>query len=371
MHANNLGLQVNLSNPQGNMYKYSEISMGIVKCIRRNTNIIIIPFILYGFQSKDPSVGHANILIYRRATNVLEHFEPHGSYYGTNTINRDLIKHEITTFVNRLNTILKTLGLHEVELIESSNVCPYDKGLQTLEAAIPDKQATIGGYCVAWSMFFTELALANPTLSSREILEIVYNKAGGILGGQYLKDVIEGYSNHISNKLDKYYSILFNKAMTTVEIQCRNDNATPEELRKIDAEFHYIRDLEIELLLGNIPIKQKILNLTAEIEETLKNKNKGFKHLTKKLDILEKMDKLEELQTPESSVESVSPSLSLSPVPKQNNKTLKKTTKKAITKKNSPNPKTANKVKICPEGSYLNLITNRCNKIPVAKKNKP
>jgi len=355
MYGNAQGLQVKLSHPEMNMTRYNEISMGIVKCVRKGTKIIVIPFMLYGFvHLKDPSSGHANVLIYRSENNVLEHFEPHGSYYQPTLKtdhDRDLIKKELNIFVNRLNTIMTGLGLPETKLIESRFVFPHLIGLQALESSIPNKQETIGGYCAAWSMFFTELVLANPALSSQKILEIVFMKAGGMHGGQYLKDVIEGYSNHISNKIDKYYSILFNQGMTTVEIQCRHDNSTAEELAKIDAEFQFIHDLEIELLTKNIPIKQKILSVT---EEKNKYAHKVPPLMTKKLDILEKMNKLEELQTPDSSLESLSPS------PKQNTKTLKKTASKHATTKRSPPAK----VKICPEGSYLNVVTNRCNKYP-------
>lgn len=63
------------------------IAEQLASCIKRDPNSIVIPLYL-----KRPNGGHANVLIYRRNGNVLEHFEPHGKKYSMNdeTIN-DLI----------------------------------------------------------------------------------------------------------------------------------------------------------------------------------------------------------------------------------------------------------------------------------------
>uniref|UniRef100_A0A6C0HJT2 Uncharacterized protein n=1 Tax=viral metagenome TaxID=1070528 RepID=A0A6C0HJT2_9ZZZZ len=256
---------------------------------------------------------------------------------------------------------LKEANIHEVELVESFKVCPHIRGFQSLEGRIPDKQETIGGYCTAWSMFFTELALANPALSSKEIVEIVFKKGGELLGGQYMKDIIEGYSNHISDKLDKYYSILFNQPMTTVDIQCRWDNATPEEKNKIITEFYFIRNLEMAIIVGKRTIPQKIAYLKDQMKKSYNKQHPDqLKVISKKLDILEKMEQLEGVKTPDSSFEP-----SPGPTPPPTPPSPKPKTKTA-TKKSTPKVKVVTqKIKVCPEGQYLNPVTNRCNKIKV------
>jgi hypothetical protein len=298
----------------------------------------------------------------------LEHFEPHGAYYGSlsngnvfgRESDRELVTYETTIFWRNLNMHLKEANIHEVELVESFKVCPHIRGFQSLEGRIPDKQETIGGYCTAWSMFFTELALANPALSSKEIVEIVFKKGGELLGGQYMKDIIEGYSNHISDKLDKYYSILFNQPMTTVDIQCRWDNATPEEKNKIITEFYFIRNLEMALIVGKRTIPQKIAYLKELLKKSVNRQPHHFKDIKKKLDILEKMEQLEVVKTPDSSFEP-----SPGPTPPPTPPSPKPKTKTAR-KKSTPKVKVVTqKIKVCPEGQYLNPVTNRCNKIKI------
>jgi hypothetical protein len=353
---NNTGLYIDLVNSFSNIQRFTSISKQMLKCIKRGVNIIVIPlFIITG-----RATGHANILIYRKATNVLEHFEPHGAYYGSES-DRDLVTYETTTFWRNLNMNLKEANIHEVELVESFKVCPHIRGFQSLEGAIPDKQKTIGGYCTAWSMFFTELALANPALSSKEIVEIVFIKGGGFFGGQYMKDIIEGYSNHVSDKIDKYYSMLFNEVMTTVDIQCRWDNASEEEKRKIWNDFLLIRDIEMELIAGKYSIQQKIESQKKEIQSVIRypSVSKSYlEMLKKKLDILEKMQQLDGFQlSPTNSFES-SPGRTPPPTPKPKTKTARK--------KSTPKVKVVTrKIKVCPEGQYLNPVTNRCNKIKV------
>ena len=321
-----------------NLGYYEKVSATLVNCIRGGSNIIILPVYLI-FTTGIDGNAHANVLIYRKLNNVIEHFEPHGSQFlGGYEKEREFIKREIGEFIRIFNIHLNMNHLHEIQLIESSKVCPYTRGLQGLECSVKDKQETIGGYCAAWSMFFSELALANPGLSSNEIIDIVYKKAGKLAGGQYLKDIIEGYANHISDKLDKYYSILFNKIMTTVEIQCRIDAATDAEKIIIYDEFRTIVNLEIELFINNISITEKIKALKKLAAETAATKETK-EGLNKKIGILEKLKILEKV-TPHGISFRPSSATSLS---------IHSSTKKA-------------KKKTCPEGQYLNIKTNRCNK---------
>ena len=54
------------------------LAVKLVKCIKNDVNIIIIPLGLTLYYPDGTDDGHANVLIYRKKFNHIEHFEPHG-----------------------------------------------------------------------------------------------------------------------------------------------------------------------------------------------------------------------------------------------------------------------------------------------------
>jgi hypothetical protein len=162
-----LGLELNVSNDiinEADKLIFREISRIIVNCIKRGEKTIIIPLSLKLGQR----AGHANVLIYRKNDNVIEHFEPLGQQLIGFKDNVDL---KLTAFISELNKILLEEHLPTIIFKAANEVCPYIQGLQDIESVIADTildngEVESGGYCSAWSMFFTELALKNPTISS-------------------------------------------------------------------------------------------------------------------------------------------------------------------------------------------------------------
>jgi len=105
----------------------------LVSCIKNpDTKIIIIPFSL----KLENGVGHANVLIYRKNLNQIEHFEPHGKHFNTNsyTIINAIIDSWMRKFVSILNRKLNVSKEPQVNFIASNQVCPYIDGLQNLES---------------------------------------------------------------------------------------------------------------------------------------------------------------------------------------------------------------------------------------------
>ena len=361
----NIGLVIYMDDMFAELTKdnYRRISTSLVECIKRGVKVIIIPLCIV-FQHGVSGTAHANVLIYRSKDNIIEHFEPHGNGFRANDKKKEIfIKHGLDEFMKEFNSQMINANLHEAKLVETHEVCPHIRGLQSIEGAVTNKKYKIGGYCAAWSMFFTELALANPVLSSNEILEVVYEKAGGLRGGQYLKDVIEGYADHISAKIDKYYSILFNQIMTTTEIQCRSDAATKTERDDMYEEFTTIVNIEVDLFINNMSITKKIEELTAQKNKTIVT----LKHI----DILEKMKIIEALTPVGNSFQSFGSSVHSPLHQKKQPKPKKRIIAPKIVAtpiKNEPKPiknepiKIKNEQKKCPEGQHLNIKTNRCNK---------
>jgi len=88
-------------------------------------------------------------------------------------------------------------------------------------ASIIPKNALIEpeGYCEAWTMFFTELCLKNPEMSSREVYEAVMDKTELYENkNNYLRNIIRGYTAFINNKIEKHFSRVFDEPMSSTKI---------------------------------------------------------------------------------------------------------------------------------------------------------
>ena len=106
-HSLGLELQINTNLSRNGYSAYEKhlqmVSIKLSECIEKNPDCIIIPLYL-----KKSTGGHANILIYRKKDNVIEHFEPHGSKMITgNPQNNQSIETQLNLFIAMLNDQLK------------------------------------------------------------------------------------------------------------------------------------------------------------------------------------------------------------------------------------------------------------------------
>jgi hypothetical protein len=206
-----------------------QITEKILNCILDGSKIIIIPFIFEIIIDDQPMGSHANLLIYRRNTGQIEHFEPHGAVYEG--VGGEFVTEQIHAFLKRfvknLNSLIKEkeenkleglLGKREkiqkIKLINSYDVCPEIEGLQALEETSDMPRLIIepDGYCSAWSMFFTELCLKNPERSSRDIYDAIMERTELYDDkNAYLRNVIRGYTYFINNKIAKHFSHVFDE----------------------------------------------------------------------------------------------------------------------------------------------------------------
>jgi len=184
----------------------SNVAKQIADCVNNNkSEIIIIPLWLMFATS-----GHANVLIYRRFNNTVEHFEPHGESYSYYPRENKPIDDALLEFMTILNS-----KLPDVRFKPAHEVCVNMSGLQNIESGWRKRKPNEGGgYCAAWSMFFTELALKNPTIPSNELLDIIYKQMmESKNGASYLTKIIQGYAYYIQEKLEKYYAMLFDQPL--------------------------------------------------------------------------------------------------------------------------------------------------------------
>ena len=237
----------------------------IINCILDGSKIIIIPLIFEIIIDEQPMGSHANLLIYRKNTSQLEHFEPHGPTYegvggefGTEQINA-FLKRFVTTLnsliinENKLEGLLgKREKIQKIKLINAHFVCSDLQGLQALEetSKMPRLIIEPAGYCAAWSMFFTELCLKNPERSSRDIYDAIMEKTELYDDkNSYLRNVIRGYTYFINNKIAKHFSYIFDEDgflqnMESIIKQFDFNNPDPIEADKL---FSY-RDKILEIM---------------------------------------------------------------------------------------------------------------------------
>jgi hypothetical protein len=321
------------------------IANSFTECVLRNVKTIIVPIVIYD----NKETTHANVLIYRKKFNQIEHFEPHGSYYMADKKLANKIKVNISKFITEVNSILKENEKSEINYIPSDQVCPTEEGLQSLEgfSTLPSNEYDDAGYCLPWNMFFTELALANPNLESSKLFDIITNYFKDKTNIEdYLRKVIHGYTFFIDEKVTKYLSIILGENITVKTIHKLNLDFV-KNVDKITQVRYLIRELiklEIDMLKNpDFNIEREFKSVKGMLRKK-ENKNDYFLLLKKK--VLENYNKFNKF----------------TPV------TTKATTEIEITSKN-PETKAITEKK-CPEGKVLNPKTKRCNKIKTNSKTK-
>ena len=223
------------------------------------TKLVIIPFGFAMFDNNNELVGgHSNLLIYRPETRGLEHFEPHGSTYGgplAKIVNAKIKKY-LTMIVSGINNTIKDITKH-IKLIPSYDVCPTKKfrGLQDWEGNSElELNPTIepDGYCAAWSMFFAELCLKNPTIPTKDVYTKIMEQANSKSSTQsklsdYFRKIIRGYTVFINNKIVKYYSHIFNEPDLNTQKIKNVVNGVDNNLKIIEKYAYIIKKLNTPL----------------------------------------------------------------------------------------------------------------------------
>ena len=248
---------------------FQYISKKLVECIKKGENTIIIPITYYKGNG-----SHANVLIYRKNLNQLEQFEPHGESFVQDEKLQNVLLKVMKMLTNTLNFDLKKNNLPQVNYVEASQVCPYIRGLQLLEtdSKIQKSQKEPLGYCAAWSMFFSELCLKNPEISSSEIMnDIYYYLTTKPSAENYLKKVIRGYAGYIFETTNKYLEIFFKPKLTVVDILNFQKNG---EMRRSNRLYNAL------IVLVKIE-SAALLDPDFNLEKELKKVKKTYREKTK------------------------------------------------------------------------------------------
>lgn len=253
----------------------THISEGIADCLKKDP-ISTIPINILIQEGKR---SHANTFLVRPLAQSCEHFEPHGAVYMNNNRYANNINKAIKLLVDLINDSVKKRNLKLFfKHVSTANTCPEKNGPQAKEcrATLKQHKKEGGGYCAAWSLLITELALINKSVSIRTIIEQLYKVKGSNLENS-LKQLIRAFSLHVSNILETYYSNIFGKKMTIKEII--------DKKNKIDSIYGSVL-LDIEMLkwkfniTRNDELIEKVNEYYNEALEKIKTKPVDKKKMT-------------------------------------------------------------------------------------------
>jgi hypothetical protein len=252
--------------------EFADLAKTLTHCIKKGEETIIIPL---RYCCKKLS-GHSNVLIYRRRTNTIEHFEPHGGEIDLGKRMQENLEKRINFFIRIFNTELKKNNLHEVSYVAATSVCPYLDGLQVLEnnSLLKKGKGEPGGYCSIWSMFFAELCLKNPEKSSEEILENIYNYLTTKENAEsYLRKVIRGYTGYLVEAVNTYLKIFFKPTYTVVDVIGFSSKVSNKKYVIMMDAIRILIELESEILLDD---DYDLDGDLSRVKKMYKNATKGM-----------------------------------------------------------------------------------------------
>jgi len=177
------------------MFIPNELSL-IIKNFKKNKHYqyLIIPI---GIELAKG--GHANMLIYTKKTNELERFEPYGKDFPINfNYIPDLLDKYIYDYFSKFFDNLIYLSPSKYQ----------DKiGPQLLDTNELTKFKNIGdpgGYCAAWSIWYSDIRLQYHNVSRNIIIKKLLNKYR--YNNISIRSVIRNYIKNITDLRDKYFN---------------------------------------------------------------------------------------------------------------------------------------------------------------------
>lgn len=163
--------------------------------LRSGQNIMFIPI---GMKINTQG-SHTNMLIFRRDGFVVEHYDPKGSDSP-----------QFKKLVNILRPVFDDMRIN----YEPSQI---PVGFQKIESTMkrtlgPDIIAREGsvGFCTMWSFLVAEMALANPAMSTDDILQYLLSKITKTNQNLFLRNIIRGYTHYLYESLSAFLKEKYN-----------------------------------------------------------------------------------------------------------------------------------------------------------------
>ena len=228
----------------------------IMNCIKDNKNVkdfvMVIPvaFAVEIKSSTRPPSNHANMLIYKSATNTMEHFEPHGQYLFPDKTDAEVqeFNEKIVSIFRDMITTMNAINMkrdrvyyeNDIEYIEPSRLCPNRRGFQLYDEAY-GKRYNIegGGFCMMWSMFYAEMSLLNPDIDGRVLLTTLLDWLKQPENSLYARNIIRGYIHIIMNELTVFENEFKNKFLNKKLIEHSKKNLTAIQLLTLKTKRYF------------------------------------------------------------------------------------------------------------------------------------
>ena len=184
-NPNYIGLSYELGSGKTNKLVYD----GGLKTLSKFINSCKNRFFIIPLSMEYPTSGaHFNLLIGDNENNIIERFEPYGS-----VINEKVH----TQFDKEFQTFLKKQKL-DFTYIKPEEFIKKNSFQELEEKQIDQEIGSIRkddyrGYCGMWSVWFIDLKMNNPNLSSKKLLDDSLKK----MKGKNFRRFIRNYTNHI------------------------------------------------------------------------------------------------------------------------------------------------------------------------------
>ena len=175
----------------------------LVSAKKSGKRFTIIPLI-FRWSCSYEFTGHANILIFDFENNVVERFEPYG-YVATFSKDEIAVSESFNIkFAKALEDL--SIGMRfqdQNKLVKIGPQLIEEKQLKGKQGAKMNKPTDPEGFCGAWSLWYADLRLSNPSKSSFELL----NKALYVIQEakqQKLREFIRNYSKYLVKERYKF-----------------------------------------------------------------------------------------------------------------------------------------------------------------------
>ena len=220
-------------------YKYEYIDWNKDKflknlklCLETGEQLILVPLRI---------PRHLNMLIIKVSTREIIRFEPHGSTFIDETIEK-----QTNTFLEELtkdiNFYLKLADNRKFTYVNPIKICPFYNptpsyffpGFQYIEDIYKkiDKNEG-GGFCQLWSWFFAECVIQNPKMDIKQVyIEAFKALTPNVI---YFANIIRGYFYSINDELKKM------KKNFTIE---KSDKSKSND---VDILLEYLRQSQVNL----------------------------------------------------------------------------------------------------------------------------